>query len=115
MAPIEDEAEHANCDASVTLAFTVLGKRWNGMIISALGNGASTFGGLRRAVGGISDAVLSERLAELADAQLIVRDVVPGPPVGVSYGLTDSGERLLPILGQLGEWAAGNLSAPSDR
>ncbi|MCB2412766.1 helix-turn-helix transcriptional regulator [Demequina sp. TTPB684] len=110
MTPTDDEAEHANCDSAVTLAFTVLGKRWNGMIISALGNGASTFGGLRRAVGGISDAVLSERLAELAEAQLVVRAVSPGPPVGVSYRLTDSGERLLPILTQLGQWAAGNLS-----
>jgi DNA-binding HxlR family transcriptional regulator len=115
MAPIEDEAEHANCDASVTLAFTVLGKRWNGMIISALGNGASTFGGLRRAVGGISDAVLSERLAELTEAQLVARAVVPGPPVGVSYSLTDSGHGLVPILGQLGQWASANLSEPSSR
>ena len=115
MAPIEDEKVHANCDSAVTLAFTVLGKRWNGMIVSALGNGASTFGGLRRAVAGISDAVLSERLVELTEAQLIARAVVPGPPVGVSYGLTDSGERLLPILTQLGEWAAVNLSAPPDR
>ena len=105
-------AEHA-CDAAVTLAFTVLGKRWNGMIISALGNGASTFVGLRRAVGGISDAVLSERLAELADAGLVVRTSTPARPVGVSYGLTDSGERLLPILDQLGEWASVNLERPT--
>jgi DNA-binding HxlR family transcriptional regulator len=115
MAPVEDEGVHAQCDSAVSLAFTVLGKRWNGMIISALGNGASTFGGLRRAVAGISDAVLSERLVELTEAQLIVRAVVPGPPVGVSYRLTDSGERLLPILTQLGEWASGNLSEPSGR
>jgi DNA-binding HxlR family transcriptional regulator len=31
--------------------------------------------------------------------------------VTVSYGLTDSGSRLLPILDQLGEWAVGNLTA----
>ena len=115
MAPIEDEEGHANCDTAVTLAFTVLGKRWNAMIISALSNGASTFGGLRRAVVGISDPVLSERLAELAEAQLVVRAVEPGPPVGVSYRLTDSGARLSPILTQLGEWASGNLSARSGR
>jgi DNA-binding HxlR family transcriptional regulator len=28
--------------------------------------------------------------------------------------LSDSGERLLPILDQLGQWAAGNLSEPSN-
>ncbi|MDN3495096.1 helix-turn-helix domain-containing protein [Planococcus sp. APC 4015] len=100
---------HGSCDATVTLAFSVLGKRWNGMIVSALGGGASTFVGLRRAVPGISDAVLSDRLAELADAGLVTRTVAHGPPVGVSYALTDSGDRLLPILDQLGEWASHNL------
>lgn len=103
------EEEHSRCDAAVTLAFSVLGKRWNGMIVSALGGGASGFADLRRAVPGISDAVLSDRLAELADTGLVVRSVAAGPPVAVSYALTDSGERLLPILDQLGEWASGNL------
>jgi DNA-binding HxlR family transcriptional regulator len=105
----DSEHELHVCDAAVTLAFSVLGKRWNGMIVSSIGSGASTFGALRRAVPGISDAVLSERLAGLAEAGLVVRTVSPGPPTAVAYALSDSGERLLPILGQLGEWAAGNL------
>ncbi|MFF1571307.1 winged helix-turn-helix transcriptional regulator [Leifsonia sp. NPDC058292] len=109
MASIDEE--HRTCDAAVTLAFSVLGKRWNGMIVSALGNGATTFGGLRNAVPGISDAVLSDRLAELTDVGLVVRAVSPGPPVAVSYTLADAGDRLLPILDQLGRWASGNLAA----
>ncbi|CDK00949.1 HxlR-like helix-turn-helix family protein [Microbacterium sp. C448] len=106
----DSEHELHVCDAAVTLAFSVLGKRWNGMIVSALGSGASTFGALRRAVPGISDAVLSERLAGLAEAGLVVRTVTPGPPTAVAYALSDSGERLLPILDQLGRWASGNLA-----
>ena len=107
MAEIEEKL-HV-CDAAVTLAFSVLGKRWNGMIISSLGGGPSTFVALRRAVAGISDTVLSDRLAELADAGLVARTVDAGPPVAVSYALTASGEGLLPILDQLGQWAAANL------
>ncbi|WP_349428890.1 helix-turn-helix domain-containing protein [Microbacterium sp. LWS13-1.2] len=103
-----DEQSHV-CDAAVTLAFSVLGKRWNGMIISALGGGPSTFVSLRRGVSGISDTVLSDRLAELAKAALVTRTVTAGPPVTVSYALTESGEGLLPILEQLGSWAAANL------
>jgi DNA-binding HxlR family transcriptional regulator len=83
------------CDASVTLAFSILGKRWNGMILSTLGRGALSFAAL---------------LSELAEASLIARTVEPGPPVAVSYALTSSGERLLPILDQLGAWAYENLS-----
>ena len=107
--PEISDAEHGPCDAAVTLAFSVLGKRWNGMILSSLGAGATTFVGLRRAVTGISDAVLSDRLAELATAGLAERHVEPGPPVSVSYQLTDAGRQLLPVLDQLGAWARENL------
>ncbi|WP_091229166.1 helix-turn-helix domain-containing protein [Microbacterium sp. 3J1] len=103
-----DEERHV-CDAAVTLAFSVLGKRWNGMIVSSLGGGPSTFVSLRRAVSGISDTVLSDRLAELAETGLVARTVDAGPPVTVSYALTASGQGLLPILDQLGTWASENL------
>ncbi|MCT9819483.1 helix-turn-helix transcriptional regulator [Microbacterium sp. W1N] len=98
-----------SCDAAVSHAFSVLGKRWNGMILDALGGGQLSFVGLRRAVPGISDAVLSDRLSELADTHLLERRVEPGPPVAVAYALTDAGMRLIPILGQLGAWADANL------
>lgn len=98
------------CDAAVSHAFSVLGKRWNGMIVDALGTGGLSFANLRRAVGGISDAVLSDRLTELTEARLIDRRVDAGPPVAVTYALTDAGSRLVPILAQLGEWADANLA-----
>jgi DNA-binding HxlR family transcriptional regulator len=97
------------CDAAITLAFSVLGKRWNGMILDALGGGALSFVVLRRGVTGISDAVLSDRLSELTEVGLVRRDVEPGPPVAVSYALTDAGRRLIPVLNDLGRWASENL------
>jgi len=106
----EGESQLHVCDASVSLAFSILGKRWNGMILSTLGTGPMSFTALRRTVTGISDAVLSDRLAELTEATLLTRHVEPGPPVTVTYALTRSGESLLPVLQQLGEWAADNLS-----
>ncbi|WP_193105400.1 helix-turn-helix domain-containing protein [Brachybacterium sp. FME24] len=110
----EIDRELQVCDEAVTLAFSVLGKRWNGMIVATLGSGSTSFVALRRAVSGISDSVLSDRLAELALAGLVTRTVDAGPPVTVSYALTPSGESLLPILEQLGSWAVVNLSAPTD-
>lgn len=107
---MSDGHEVRQCDAAVSHAFSVLGKRWNGMIVDALGQGELSFVGLRRAVAGISDAVLSDRLVELSDAGLVVRNVESGPPVAVTYALTDAGCRLVPILGQLGEWAESNLA-----
>ncbi|MEF2978471.1 winged helix-turn-helix transcriptional regulator [Subtercola sp. YIM 133946] len=99
------------CDAAVTLAFSLLGKRWVGMIISTLGAGEMSFTDVRRAVTGISDAVLSDRLAELTRLGLVERRVNDGPPVSVVYRLAASGEQLVPLLSELGVWAQSNLPA----
>jgi len=99
------------CDSALTLAFSVLGKRWNGLILGVLGSGPASFGVLRKAVTGISDTVLSERLSELAEAGLIRRSVTDGPPVSVSYELTPSGIDLSPLLTKLASWARENMRA----
>ena len=103
------------CDSAITLAFSVLGKRWNGMILSVLGSGVTTFVGLRKAVSGISDTVLAERLLELAEVGLISRAVADGPPVTVRYELTTAGAELVPTIAQLGLWATRNLRLPAEQ
>jgi DNA-binding HxlR family transcriptional regulator len=97
------------CDAALARAFGFLGKRWSGIILGTLAAGPVSFSELRRAVRGISDSVLAERLLELTKAGLVVREVDSGPPVGVSYRLAPAGEDLLPALQALGDWAARNL------
>jgi DNA-binding HxlR family transcriptional regulator len=99
------------CDAAVTLAFSILGKRWNGMILGVLGSGSASFVALRKAVTGISDTVLADRLAELAEAGLVRREVDEGPPIAVRYELTPAGRELVPTIEQLGTWARRNLRA----
>jgi DNA-binding HxlR family transcriptional regulator len=100
-----------SCDGPLAQAFTFLGKRWNGVILGTLSNGPSGFAELRRNVAGISDSVLSERLSELQSASLILRAVEPGPPVSVSYQLSETGTALIPALHAISLWAADNLSA----
>ena len=104
--------QHHECDMAISLAFTVLGKRWNGPIIATIGEDELSFVNLRRSVTGISDAVLSDRLSELAEALLLTRVVEPGPPISVAYTLTPGGEQLVPVLRQLGQWAAEHLPQP---
>jgi DNA-binding HxlR family transcriptional regulator len=90
-------------------AFEFLGKRWNGVLLGTLRNGPAGFRELSRAVDGISDSVLSDRLSDLAAAGLITRTVDEGPPLAVSYGLTDRGKALLPALQQITLWAQEHL------
>ena len=54
-------------------------------------------------------SVLAERLAELTAAGLVARTVDEGPPLAVSYALTDRGEALIPALTQISVWAEEHL------
>lgn len=86
-------------------AIELVGKRWTGAIISALTDGPMRFGELGRAVPGLSDRLLSQRLRELENEGLVDRSVEPGTPVRVSYELTGKGAELKPAIGELREWA----------
>lgn len=104
-----DTAECKRVDDGITRVFQVLGKRWNGPILAVLMGQPTHFANLRRAVPGISERMLSDRLAELGAAGLVVREVDEGPPLRVSYRLTASGAALEPSLRELGEWAKEHL------
>jgi DNA-binding HxlR family transcriptional regulator len=96
-------------DAALARAFVFLGKRWNAVVLGNLQQGPAGFRELSRAIGGISDSVLSDRLSDLAGAGLIARTVEEGPPVSVSYALTDRGEALMPALERISLWAQEHL------
>ena len=107
----ETAGECAPNAAMLARAFSFLGKRWNAMILGQLSDGPAGFSDLSRAIGGISDSVLSGRLADLAAGGLIDRTVSEGPPLAVTYQLTERGEALMPALEQIAAWARENLPA----
>ena len=88
---------------------TLLGKRWTGLILCTLMQEPSHFNDLRRAIPGISDRVLNERLMELASFDLVSRTVHEGPPLRVQYALTSHGRAMQPALEALGMWASAHL------
>jgi DNA-binding HxlR family transcriptional regulator len=103
--------ECASADATLVRAFDLLGKRWTGVVLATLRGGPVGFRALARAVEGISDSVLSDRLSELTDAGLVSRTVAEGPPLAVTYALTEAGRALLPALEQIARWAGEYLPA----
>jgi DNA-binding HxlR family transcriptional regulator len=86
-------------------AIELIGKRWTGAIVSLLFRGPMRFHTLVAAVPGMSERLCADRLRELEVAGLVSRRVLPGPPVGVEYALTDAGSDLQGSLSALGEWA----------
>jgi DNA-binding HxlR family transcriptional regulator len=109
-----DQVEAGRCahgDAALARAFQFLGKRWNGLVLGHLSAGPAGFRELSRAIEGVSDSVLAERLSELTAAGLVTRTVCEGPPLSVSYALTERGEALIPALRQISLWADEHLPA----
>jgi DNA-binding HxlR family transcriptional regulator len=86
-------------------AIELIGRRWTGAIVSALTEGPMRFGELAKAIPGLSDRLLSQRLRELEKAGVVERTVEPGTPVKVSYSLSEKGADLGPAMAELREWA----------
>jgi DNA-binding HxlR family transcriptional regulator len=91
------------CCPDLRAAFDLLGKRWTALILDVLAARPAGFCEIHRAIPGLSDRLLAERLRELVAAGLVSRT---GEPAARSaYALTDRGRRLLPALDELRGWA----------
>jgi DNA-binding HxlR family transcriptional regulator len=86
-------------------AIELIGKRWTGAIVCALTERPMRFGELAKAVPGLSDRLLSQRLRELEQQGLVRREVEAGTPVRVTYSLSEAGEDLGPSISELKVWA----------
>src|SRR5258707_5122710 len=110
--PVDGEA-CGLADAALARAFDLLGKRWTGVVLGTLSGGPAGFRAISRAVEGISDSMLSDRLSGLCNAGLVTRTVGDGPPISVAYELTAAGRALLPALEQISRWAEEHLAPTS--
>ena len=103
--PQVPEERTIRCDQALTRVFSLLGKRWTGVIIGVLLERPARFAELARAIPGITEGMLSARLRELKELGLVEREVGQGPPISSTYRLTQRGEALRPGLLALGNWA----------
>jgi len=85
-------------------ALLLLSGRWRTLILYSLSEGPMRFNNLQRNNPGLSQQMLSRDLKELESAGVVSRTVNPTVPPQVEYALTNAGERLIPILKELGDW-----------
>lgn len=92
-----------------------VGDRWTLLVVRELLLGDRTFRDLQTALDGISPTVLTQRLAELANDALVVRNEAPQRSKSVTYSLTDEGRALEPVIIELIRWGSRwMLQGPGD-
>jgi DNA-binding HxlR family transcriptional regulator len=105
---MRDRVSHCPIEGAMVL----LSGRWRALILYYLSQGPMRFNELRRANAGISQQMLTRELRALELAGVITRTVLPQVPPRVDYALSDSGQRLMPIISSLSAWWASTQSAP---
>lgn len=93
-------------------ALDLIGERWALLIVRDLLVSARRYTDLRQGLPGIPTNVLSTRLKELEDTDVVRRRALPRPQGGVVYELTDYGRDLNHIVLALGRWGARTLGDP---
>src|SRR5450830_1369454 len=91
-----------------------VGDKWTVLVVSTLGDGPKRFNELRKALGSISQRMLTLTLRALERDGLVTRTVLPTNPPRVDYELTRLGRSLLEPVSELGLWARKNRSAIQD-
>jgi DNA-binding HxlR family transcriptional regulator len=88
-----------------------VGDKWTILVVGELGNGPRRFNEIRRALGSISQRMLTLTLRGLERDGLVTRTVFPTVPPRVDYELTKLGRSLLEPVSGIGLWARQNRAA----
>ena len=88
-----------------------VGDKWTILVVSELGNGPRRFNEIRRALGSISQRMLTLTLRGLERDGLVTRTVFPTVPPRVDYELTKLGGSLLEPVSGIGLWARQNRAS----
>ena len=90
------------CPVETTL--TLISDKWKVLILRDLLPGTKRFGELRKAIGHVSQKVLTAQLRQMEQSGLVNRKVYAEVPPKVEYSLTDVGYSLKPILDAMWTW-----------
>lgn len=102
--------EPGDCRA-ISEVLARVGDKWTVLVVATLGGGPKRFNELRKALGSISQRMLTLTLRALERDGLVTRTVFPTIPPRVDYELTSLGCSLLDPVNTLSAWARKNRAA----
>lgn len=90
----------------VEITLSMIDTRWKPLIIKELLTGTKRFGELKKAVGTITQKVLTANLRDMEEKGLVEREVFQEMPPRVEYTLSDLGYSLAVVLDSMAEWGS---------
>lgn len=96
------EAQKPVCPVKFTL--DLICNKWTVLIIRELLNGTKRFGELKKAIGQVSQKVLTSQLRMMEKNELLERRVYAEVPPRVEYTLTEKGHSLRLVLDSMVQW-----------
>jgi DNA-binding HxlR family transcriptional regulator len=100
---------------AVAKALDVVGSRWTMLVVRELLGGPRRFGDLMEGLPGIGTNLLSERLRELQEADVIQQRTLPPPAGSTVYELTERGRMLGGVAFALAWWGYELLGEPTKK
>lgn len=95
-------------------ALDLIGGRWALLVVRDLLTGPKRFSELQEGLHGIPTNVLTSRLRELEEVEIVERRVQAHPGGGVAYALTEYGRELEEPVLRLGFWGARTMGSPCE-
>jgi DNA-binding HxlR family transcriptional regulator len=102
---IQENKQYALEQCPVTYVMEKIGGYWKPIILYHLSNGAKRYSEVKRAIPAITEKVLIQQLKQLETDNLLIREAKPVVPPHVTYKLSQSGERLMPVIAAMATWA----------
>ncbi|THE13153.1 transcriptional regulator [Bacillus timonensis] len=85
--------------------YHMIGKKWMGLIVHTLMEEPKRFSEIHASIPDLSKRMLNERIKELEDCGLVLRNVITDRPVRTEYSLTKKGHELGKALKTVEDWA----------
>jgi DNA-binding HxlR family transcriptional regulator len=105
--------ERAGCPLYTAIA--VIEGRWKPMIYQRLLMNPRGFAELKREMPRVTTKVLREQLRQMMADELVTRQQLEPPHLGVRFRLTPYGRSLLPVFTALRSWGERHLARPNAR